>query len=112
MTLVKFFTSDRTNSNGQIEKDFDHGTYNEYTAWKDKEGKEHLPVPFTILDMDKSALIEYAQDMYQLEFSRKMTAANMVRALYEHVNGTERTRKDKPPRDNALLPDDEESSQY
>ena len=90
MTLIKMFSSNRTSSNGRINNDYD-----DYEEWANKQPDNTEEVPTyvrTIVDMGKEELIAYAKDMYGLTLKKNMTEGNMVKAIYECVNGTPERR--------------------
>ena len=98
--LVRFFSSDRTDSNGSI-----NHSYEEYVESKGEEDTP-FPTPHTIMDMNKDQLIAYAMDMYGLKYNKGMLASNMVKGMYEQQNGIEVQNRGRKKRENILTPKD------
>ena len=78
--LTRLLSSNRTNSNGQINKEYKDPTDIPY------QDDHKVPNPISILDFTKEELITYAQDMFGLKLHRKMSAGNMVKEIYDSVH--------------------------
>ena len=78
--LTRLLSSNRTHSNGQINKEYKDPTDIPY------KDDHKIANPISILDFTKEELITYAQDMFGLKLHRKMSAGNMVKEIYDSVN--------------------------
>ena len=83
-SLTKVLSSNRTNSNGQLNTGYVDPTD---IAYEDDHPVVHEhQSPMYLLDMNKEELITYAQDMFGLKLHRKMSAGNMVKEIYDSVH--------------------------
>ena len=100
MTIVKYFTSDRTDGNGILNKAYDE--YKGYMHDRDIEEDSYVSPPkelTTVMDMNKDELITYALDMYGLKFTKGMAASMMIKKMYEHTHGVEVSKRGRPKKE-------------
>ena len=100
MTLIKYFSSNRTDKNGIINKTYDE--YKGYMNDRDLKEDSYIEPPkelITVLDMNKDELITYAMNMYGLKFTKGMTASNMIKKMYEHTHGVEISKRGRPKKE-------------